>query len=103
MTNPTAMDMQNPDYAHNLTYKQINPLKKAFIPKGKDGQEVRDEINLFLKEGKRRGRDSRQAYIHIMVEAVNTFKHWVNEFGGKQIPELYNRFYDINKKLGFRK
>jgi hypothetical protein len=103
LTTPSSLDLQNPAYAHNLIYKQLNPLKRAFIPKGKDGQEIRNEINLFLKEGYKIGRHSNQAYIHLMIEAVNTFKQWVNEFGGKQIAELFNRFYDINKRLGFRK
>lgn len=103
MTNPSPMDMQNPDYHHNLIFKQLNPLKRAYIPKGIDGQEIRDEINLFLKEGHKVGRYSYQAYIHLIVEAINTFKEWVNEYGGKQLPELYYRFYEINKKLGYRK
>ncbi len=103
MTQPSQNDLQNPDYAHNLIYKQIYPLYRAYVPKGEEGKIIRDEINLFLKQGKIRGRDSRQAYIHLLVEAVNTFKSWVNEYGGNQISELYNSFYDINIKLGFRK
>jgi hypothetical protein len=99
LSNPTMADLQNPQYAHNLYYKQLRPLMRAYFPKGSDGRELRNEINIFLKEGYRVGRDGRQAYTKTMVQAVNVLKNWVNEFRGTQLVDLFYRFRDLNKEL----
>ena len=58
--------IQDPDDAYELYYKSLGKLKRSFVPKGDKGQPIRDEINLFLKRGKLKGADGRQAYTHLM-------------------------------------
>lgn len=99
MTNPSLADLQNPEYSHKLYHKTLRYLMRLNIPKGKDGKELRDEINLFLKEGKKTGRDGKQAYTKLFVEAVNIFKQWLNDYGGSQRVELFYRFREKNKNF----
>lgn len=88
--------IQNPDDAYELYYKSLGKLKRAFIPKGKIGQPVRDEINIYLKRGKIKGADGRQSYTHMMREAINMFLGWANEYNGENIMALYLMFHDLN-------
>jgi len=90
--------IQNPDDAYELYYMSLGKLKRAFIPKGKTGQPVRDEINIYLKRGKEKGADGRQSYTHMMREAINIFLNWANEYNGENIMDLYLTFHDLNKE-----
>jgi hypothetical protein len=90
--------IQNPDDAYELYYSSLAKLKRSFIPKGKTGQPVRDEINIFLKRGKEKGADGRQSYTHLMREAINIFLKWANEYNGGNIMDLYFTFHDLNNK-----
>lgn len=99
---PKLPDIQDPDKAHQLYYGLYQKLLKKYLPKGDDFKKarklIRDEGNVFLKEGKSIGRDGRQAYTHIMQEAVNTIISWYNETKGQDLFGLYNKFKEINKK-----
>ncbi len=99
---PRIPDTQDPELAHKLYYGFYRRLLTKYLPKGEEYKKarklIRDEANLFLKDGKTTGRDSRQAYTFMMQEAVNTIIDWYNETKGTNLSELYNRFKDNNEK-----
>ncbi len=88
---------QNPQKAFDLYYGVIDKFKRQFIPKGKTGQPLRDEINKFLKEGKERGADGRQSFLLKMEEAINYCKEWLEAYNGDQLMQLYLKFRDLNE------
>jgi len=99
---PKLPDVQDPDKAHHLYYGLYQKLLRKYLPKGDEFKKarklIRDEGNVFLKEGKSTGRDSRQAYTHLMQKAVNTIIDWYNETKGQDLFGLYNKFKEINQR-----
>jgi len=93
-------DTQDPDLAHKLYYGFIQKLLREYLPKGAEYKKaikyIRAETNLYLKEGKKSGRDGRQAYTHIMRKASNTIIDWYNGTKGKDLAKLYNLFKNLN-------
>ena len=89
-------ELQNPDLAHNLYYKKYRALLRKYTPAGKEGAPIRSECNNYLKEGKKTGRDGRQAYTKVIQATVNHIIEWVNAEGS--LMELWEKFKDLNDK-----
>ena len=94
-----GLPLQDPDSSYELYYKLLDKLKREHIPSGEVGQPVRDEINRFVKEGKEKGRDVRQARTSMFREAINEITTWVQESGGNDVMSLFNRFRDLNREV----
>lgn len=99
---PNLPETQDPDLAYKLYYGFIQKFLRKYLPKGEDFKEarkiIRKEKNAFLKEGKERGRDERQAYTHLMREASDTIIEWYNSTKGKDLFALYTKFNELNTK-----
>ena len=102
-------DIANPDLSYNLYYG-IWKFMKDNLPKGKENEQGRryiyDELNLFLNRGKhldakkRRGSDSRMAYISPHLQpAFATVIDWLRHGA---IPfQLYEALRRKNEELGY--
>lgn len=101
----SSSSTQDPETSNNLFYRKKQRLLSQFLPGTREtnlaNRMVRDEITLFLNEGHTSGRDSRQAYIHQLEEAVAMLTAWVNS-GGSDLYALYQLFYDENVKREYR-
>jgi hypothetical protein len=87
----------NPQGRYEAWYKGWAVFRKAYLP-GKPYKLIRDEVNAFMKEGKRRGADSRMATQPLMEEAIAQLRKWLVEGGGQDTVNLYLIFRDLNKK-----
>lgn len=100
---PKLPDTQNPIKAYRLYYGLYQKLLRKYLPKGDEYKKarklIRVEANLFLKDGEPTGRDGKQAYTHIMQEAINMIIDWYNKTRGKDLFALYNIFKEMNQKM----
>lgn len=96
-----ADEIQDPKEAYKLYYKTYQHLLKKYLPKDpsfkKINKLIREQGSLFLKDGNKRGQDSRQAYHHKMRKVANVIITWVNTTKGKDLIGLYNELRDLNK------
>jgi hypothetical protein len=99
---PPLPDTQDPDLAYKLYYGFIQKFLRKYLPKGEEFKEarrvIRKEKSIFLKEGKEKGRDERQAYTHLMKEASDAIIEWYNVTKGKDLFGLYTKFKNLNAK-----
>lgn len=93
--------IQDPEKAYELYYKIYQGFLREFLPKGSgDAADIRKIIrlegNLYLKQGNKKGRDSRQAYLHHLTKICNTIIEWINKTNGSDPVMLYNNFKELN-------
>lgn len=97
-------DTQDPVKAHKLYYGKKEKLLRTYLPEGEEHKEarrlIRDEVNLYLKEGNETGRDGRQAYHFLMEEVVSEIQEWVER--GESLFDLYVRIREMNQEAGYR-
>jgi len=104
-------DIQNPKEQYDLYYT-IRRLLMANLPKGAKNQKLRqtvyDEKNLYLRNGVERpldgstvGADSRQAYLEFLRIAYSETQAWASRGGAPY--DIFIEYYNLNKKMGFRK
>jgi len=98
-------DADDPDTKYDLYYHGIDQVLRKELPKGSKYKEMRlelrEEINTFLANGKRkvngkRGADCRMGTLPLMEEAFTIIFTWRST--GANPAVLYNKFRDINKK-----
>lgn len=83
------------DDQYDYTYNKIGSFKKAYLS-GKLYKGVRDELNLYLKRGRKTKADSRQATVERDKEAYGIILQWFLDFNGTQIFDLKRRFMKLN-------
>lgn len=101
----------NPDESHKIYY-QIQSILKSNLPIGTDNVTkslraiIREEKNIFLNRGKFkdangvRHSDGRMTFIEpFLSEALKICLVWVST--GAQPYDLYEKFLDKNKELGY--
>ena len=94
---PALVYADDPKARYSLWYGNIYRFKLVYL-KGPAYQEIRAEINLFMKEGKEKGMDSRMASQALMAEAADACRKWLLENGGQDTIELYFTFRELNKR-----
>ena len=97
----TPGDVQDPVRAYKLYYNKKERLLRNFLPSGDRHKEarslIREQVNLYLKEGHETGRDGRQAYHFLLEDIVVAIQNWV-ESGGTDLFELYATLRSMNKE-----
>lgn len=96
----TAESIQNPKKSHSLYYGKKERLLKKLLPEGDEHEEarslIRDQVNLYLKEGHETGRDGRQAKTYLMEDVAAELQDCLEQ----NVPlfEIYKRFEAMNGK-----
>jgi hypothetical protein len=94
--------VQNPKKAHRLYYGKKERLLKQMLPEGDEYEEARDlireQVNLYLKEGNETGRDGRQAHTFLMEDIAAELQECVEQ----NVPlfEVYTRLKEMNEEAG---
>ncbi len=94
-------DVQDPERAYALYHKKIQPLLRKYVKSAEGKKLIREQVNLFLKEGHKKGRDGKQAYYHLMEQVVVTIENWARDTHGKDLVGLYTKLIDKNKDAGY--
>ena len=98
-------DVDDPETKYELYYHGIDKVLRKELPKGSKYKEMRselrEELNTFLANGKRkingrRGADCRMGKLPLMEEAFEIVFQW--RASGANPVELYNTFRSINLK-----
>lgn len=102
--------VDNPEKKYELYYQGIQKLMRENLPQGSFYKNARklvyEEKNIFINRGNKkgengvRGSDGRMAYAKDLQAALNTVATWV--FNNGTAVDLYSRFYELNKKNGYR-
>ncbi len=101
-------DLQDSDLAYELYHKTLQPLlRKALKNSTKAAKSiVRNEVNLLLKDGKKKGRDGKQAYYYRIQQAIDIIRNWEELCATDKIPptdsktfRLYCIFNEQVKKI----
>jgi hypothetical protein len=98
----TTGSVQNPKKAHRLYYGKKERILRQLLPGGNEYEGarslIRDQVNLYLKEGHDTGRDGRQAHTHRIEEVVIELQECVEQ----NVPlfEIYSRLKEMNKEAG---
>jgi len=94
--------VQNPKKAHRLYYKKKEPLLKQLLPKGDEYEEarklIREQVNLYLKEGNETGRDGRQSHTFLMEDIAAELQECVEQ--NVPLVDVYLRLKEMNKEAG---
>jgi hypothetical protein len=94
--------VQNPKKAHRLYYKKKEPLLKQMLPEGGEYKEarslIREQVNLYLKEGNETGRDGRSSYTLLMEDVVAELQECVEQ--NVPLVDVYRRIREMNKEAG---
>lgn len=98
-----ALDsVQNPKKSHSLYYGKKEKLLRKILPEGDDHEAARDlireQVNLYLKEGHETGRDGRQARTSMMEDIVAELKDCVEE--NAPLFDTYRRLKKMNEEAG---
>ena len=94
-------DVQDPDRAWLLYYKKLQPLLKRYVKDAEAKKIIREQVNVFLKEGRVRGRDGRQSYYHQLENVIVLLENWVQATHGKDLVGLYAQLLELNQKSGY--
>jgi len=98
----TVESIQNPKKAHQLYYAKKERLLKKLLPEGDEYDEarrlIRDQVNLYLKEGHESGRDGRQAHTHMMEDVVVELQECIEQ--NVSLFDTYSRLEAMNKEAG---
>jgi len=94
-------DVQDPDRAWILYYKKLQPLLKKYVKDPEAKKLIREQANLFLREGHTHGRDGRQAYYHQLETIIILLENWVQATQGKDLVGLYAELLESNQKAGY--
>lgn len=98
-------DVDDPETKYDLYYHGIDKVLRVELPKGSKYQsmrlELREELNTFLSNGKRkvngrRGADCRMGKLPLMEEAFEIIFNWRSS--GANPVNLYNTFRKLNLK-----
>jgi len=75
-----APDTQDPKLAHELYHQTLQPLLRNWlIGATKEAKTfIREQVNLLLKDGHKRGRDGKQAYYYRLQQAIDIIHKWEN-------------------------
>lgn len=96
-----VIEPQNPQQQFNIYYKIRKIVMKHL--KGRTFADIRNAMNLYLKEGKRKGMEGKFAYSVRLVEVLQLLEKWEEDFGGTQPTILYRTFNDLlDKNAGLK-
>ena len=92
-----APDTQDPPEAWDLYHGTIQPLlKKHLSGATKTAKKlVREQVNLLLKDGKKKHRDGKQAYLYRMREAIAIIRRWEVLCAANEIPPSETRMFRL--------
>ncbi|ARS38100.1 hypothetical protein [Pontibacter actiniarum] len=94
-------DTVDPEKAHTLYHKKLQRMLRQYVVADGAKQLIREQVNIFLKEGFTKGRDGKQAYYHSVEKAISVIEDWkVNTEGGDMVG-LFEKFYDLNIEKGY--
>lgn len=97
-----AESVHNPKKVHQLYYEKKEPLLKKILPEGDEFEEarslIREQVNLYLKEGNETGRDGRQTHDFLMEDITAELQECVEQ----NVPlfEVYTRLKEMNEEAG---
>ncbi len=80
-----APDIQDPDLAHSLYHKTLQPLlRKRLEPFHKEARaSIRKQVNRILKDGYEKGRDGKQGYYYRAEQAIAIINRWDHQYSGR--------------------
>jgi hypothetical protein len=97
------IDIQNPDKSHKLYYSTYQRLLKKYLRPEKEFKKInsliRYEANFYLKDGKKSGRDGRQAYTNKLTIVCNNIIAWVNDGNKLDFAGLYQKLKNLNSNI----
>lgn len=94
--------VQNPKKAHRLYYKKKERLLKQLLPDGDENETarelIREQVNLYLKEGHETGRDGRQARTHMIEDVAAELQECLEQ----NVPlfDIYSQLKAMNEEAG---
>lgn len=87
--------IENSDKSHNIFYHKIAPIKRDFL-KGEQYKPVRDEIAIFMKQGRLSGADSRMSPNALKEETFKHLYNWVISSESGDVAALFRKFRILN-------
>jgi len=103
--------IQDPDESYRLYHKTLQAKLRIHLKHVSEEakKRIREQVNLLLKDGHKKGRDGKQAYNYRFEQAINIINRWESLCNAGQIPltetktlRLYMMFLDavnlINQK-----
>lgn len=97
-----AESVHTPKKAHRLYYEKKEPLLKKMLPEGdefKDARSlIREQVNLYLKEGNETGRDGRQGHTFLMEDITAELQECVEQ--NVPLVDVYLRLKEMNEEAG---
>ena len=94
-TNLSGVEVNYTDSQYDFYYPKFSKFKRKYL-KGRLYKGVREEINLYLRRGRRGGSDCRQAHPNLFKQAWAIALEWLVEFNGTQVFELHRKFKQLN-------
>jgi hypothetical protein len=95
------IEIQDPVLSYKLYHMTIEKLLRKYLRPVSDKRVVRairDQKNLYLKNGKLRGADGKMARTSRMQKLAHVIIEWVNINQGQNLTDLYFRLVDLNNE-----
>jgi len=94
-------NIQDPEKAYELYHKTLQPLLKKNL-QGASTQArtmIREQVNLLLKDGHKKGRDGKQAYLNRVERVINIILKWEGLCASNGIPITESKFFRLYCEL----
>lgn len=92
-----APDLQDPELSHDLYHKTLQPLLRGWLLGAtKEAKTfIREQVNLLLKDGHKKGRDGKQAYAYRLQQSIDIINKWEKLCSTNSIPPTESRFFRL--------